>query len=218
MSKHKYYAVRKGRKPGIYTTWDECSKQTIGFPGAEFASFTSEEDAQKFMNQESIQLEETDLSKIKVYAFVDGSFNAKTNVYGYGGFLINDKEKIKLQGSGNDSDMAAMRNIAGEIKGSEAAIRKAIELKLPEITIFYDYMGIEMWANGMWQRNKEGTKAYYDYIQSIKDKIKIHFVKVKGHTGVEGNEEADKLAKEAVGIGQDDQEEKIQVQIKVIEN
>ena len=65
---------------------------------------------------------------------------------------------------------------------------------------YYDYMGIEMWATGVWKRNKKGTIAYYDYIQSIKDKITLHFVKVKGHSGVEGNEEADRLAKEAVGI------------------
>ena len=80
-----------------------------------------------------------------------------------------------------------------------AAVERAIELKLSEVTIYYDYMGIEMWATGDWKRNKQGTIAYYDYMQSVKNKIKIKFMKVKGHSGVDGNEEADRLAKEAVG-------------------
>lgn len=30
----KYYAVRKGYSPGIYTTWKECLGQVTGFKGA----------------------------------------------------------------------------------------------------------------------------------------------------------------------------------------
>jgi ribonuclease HI len=37
-------------------------------------------------------------------------------------------------------------------------------------------------------------------MQEAGQKIVITFQKVKGHSGVEGNEEADRLAKEAVGL------------------
>jgi ribonuclease HI len=81
-----------------------------------------------------------------------------------------------------------------------AAVEKAMELGLKEVVIYYDYMGIEMWATGGWKRNKTGTIAYYEFMQQVKNQISITFKKVKGHSGVEGNEEADRLAKEAVGI------------------
>lgn len=38
----KYYAVKYGRKTGVFSSWKECQKQVIGFKGATYQSFQSE--------------------------------------------------------------------------------------------------------------------------------------------------------------------------------
>ncbi|PPQ64341.1 hypothetical protein CVT26_002224 [Gymnopilus dilepis] len=49
-SKGGLYAVRKGRAPGIYSTWEDCKAQIEGFSGAEYKKFTSSEEANSFMS------------------------------------------------------------------------------------------------------------------------------------------------------------------------
>ena len=45
----KFYAVKEGRKPGIYNTWAECEEQVKGYAGADYKKFNNEEDARLFV-------------------------------------------------------------------------------------------------------------------------------------------------------------------------
>ena len=39
--KQKFYVVWKGRKTGIFATWEQCALQVQGYPGAQYKSFNS---------------------------------------------------------------------------------------------------------------------------------------------------------------------------------
>ena len=79
-------------------------------------------------------------------------------------------------------------------------MRYAVENGIERIVIYHDYEGIAKWCNGAWRANKEGTKAYRAYYDQVKDKLKIQFIKVKGHSGDKYNDMADRLAKKALNL------------------
>lgn len=41
MKKNKFYVVWKGRQTGIFHSWEECSAQVSGYPGARYKAFES---------------------------------------------------------------------------------------------------------------------------------------------------------------------------------
>ncbi|XP_029589054.1 ribonuclease H1 isoform X2 [Salmo trutta] len=50
-----FYAVRKGFKPGVYKTWDECKSQVDKFPYASYKKFAAEKDAWEFVRGASYE-------------------------------------------------------------------------------------------------------------------------------------------------------------------
>ena len=54
---------------------------------------------------------------------------------------------------------------------------------MKKLTIYYDYEGIGKWATGEWKAKNKITQGYRDYIKQVKDKLELHFVHVKGHSG-----------------------------------
>ena len=215
MAKKKYYAVKRGKTPGIYLTWEDCRSQISGFSGAVYKGFETLEEAGAFLQQagggeaqaeSAFRQQEVPqecsgvlaAGKGEAVAYVDGSYNAATKEYGCGVVFLADGEEVQIAQKGENRDLASMRNVAGEILGAELAMKKAVEMGIRKLSIYHDYQGISSWCQGDWKANKEGTKAYKAYFDSIRDEIEICFVKVKGHSGDKYNDKADELAKSAI--------------------
>lgn len=193
----KYYAVKNGRQTGIYNSWSECEAQVKGYKGALYKSFASYDDACDYLEEKK----SVSLSQNGLIAYVDGSYNVKTQEYGYGCVLIEGASVIKkFYGKGDIPEYASMRNVAGEIIASMVSTKYAIEHGYDFICIYYDYEGIEKWATHQWKANKEKTKMYASFMDESKKIIDISFMKVLAHSGDQFNDMADSLAKKAVGI------------------
>ncbi len=200
MKNSKIYAVKSGRKTGIYQNWDECKKQIDGFSGAVYKSFSNIEEAEEFLygNKVGLDFKESNDTNT-LYAYVDGSYSNEYKAYSFGCVIISQNQIIeKLSGSDQNSEYVEMRNVAGELLGAINAIKWAIKNGYSALKIFHDYEGIAKWANDEWSTNKVGTKEYVEFIKSSRKKINISFVKVKGHSGDTFNEMADLLAKKAL--------------------
>lgn len=86
----KYYAVKKGRRPGIYQTWQECQVQVNKYPGAIFKSFNNKEDAYQFINQKlqnTAHKEPKNTNKSKITLTKQQYFALKTMLDGHNTFI-----------------------------------------------------------------------------------------------------------------------------------
>lgn len=191
----KYYAVKSGRKTGIFETWGEAEAQVKGFPNAKFKSFSSFEEAEFYL-EDSNQSQSNNLCEYEAY--VDGSFDKSKNIYGSGVVIIKNNEVIeKISFSGSDKKYIESYQIAGEVEAALRAMEWAVNHNISSIVIYYDYEGIKSWALGEWKTNKAVSKDYKYKFDTLSRKIDVYFKKVKAHSGVYFNELADELAKSA---------------------
>lgn len=134
-------------------------------------------------------------------AYVDGSYNAHTGVYG-SGLIMTDGINIILKKSAVGEGKSEIRNVAGEIDAAMMAVKEAERLGLEELEIYYDYAGIEYWVTGKYKSKNEYTQDYADFMKRDRP-LKLHFTHVKAHSGDKFNEMADKLASGACFSGTD---------------
>ena len=133
-------------------------------------------------------------------AYIDGSYNKGTNTVGSGGVIFLNGNRETFSFPSTDERYTSFWNVAGELLAAMYVIKYAVDRGIPECSLYYDYMGIEMWATKGWKRNNALTQQYAAFYDSIKDRVRVHFHKVAAHTGDTYNEMADALAKQGAGI------------------
>jgi len=127
--------------------------------------------------------------------YVDGSYINRS--IGYGGIILIGSEPVyEFSGKLTDEKLLSMRQVAGEIY----AVIHALEWlesnygnRKLRIKFFYDYEGLEKWANGDWKTNNLLTFKYKDIMFNLPHEIQ--WIKIKSHSNDFYNDKADSLAK-----------------------
>ena len=109
----KFYVVKKGRKPGIYMSWDACKAQVMGFPNARYKGFKTKAEAEAFLNPDANELMQIDEDTL--VAYVDGSYDHSQKRFSYGMVLMHDGVERYFAYPYADKELVTMRNVAGEI-------------------------------------------------------------------------------------------------------
>ena len=203
----KIYAVKVGRKKGIYYDWVECFKNISGYKNAVFKKFSNLEEAQQFLNNEIQENKNKNLNNINVYT--DGS-------------CINNGKKTARAGIGIYFGENDKRNISAKYKDNPSnqraelyAIIVAIKLLNPEeikksVIIHTDSMysincvtkWYSTWKRHNWVTSKKKPVKNLKLIKELYDLIhtyNINLKHIRSHTNKKdvhsiGNQKADHLA------------------------
>jgi ribonuclease HI len=130
--------------------------------------------------------------------YVDGSYiNGAT---GYGAVILESGKVVdELSGPVDSFEVNGTRQVAGELVAVKEALNWCLARSVREVSIYFDYLGVEKWATGQWKTNQPLTKEYARFV--AESGVKIHWHKVASHTGDRWNDRADALAKQGAGAG-----------------
>lgn len=200
----KYYAVRKGQHPGIYTSWPEAQKEVSGFSGAEFKGFNTELEAKQFMGEATTT--KSAQPEGMIIGYTDGGTRNSGNVKG-GHVKASDPAawayRLELSDkvlSDSDGEWGATNNrmeIMALIKALEALLDQGQQAA--DITLVLDSKYVldainKGWLKG-WQRcgwRRSGGELMNAELWQKVSQLLPHFPKLslvwtKGHADNQGN-------------------------------
>lgn len=202
----KCYAIKKGYRTGIVNTWDECKQATAGFSGAEYRGFNSFEEAEEYLHGNATAFDKNTGGRVRidkptddktVNIYTDGTY--KDNIIAFGVYIESKERSFSFYGAVDCGKYHSIANIAGELLAVLVGVQLAKDMGFLNINIVYDYLGVELWYNGEWTARGELQQLYVTLMNSLRLQygVSYNFLKVNGHSGVDGNEKADKLAERA---------------------
>lgn len=203
-----YYAVRVGRKTGIFENVNEYLSYTRGYPGAIGRGFKTLVKAQEFLNVEAIaepELEyvEGPFTNKTVTAYIDGSYDDCTRKGAYGIVLRHKHKEVYLSGY-IPEEAATSKNVGAEFYAAIKALEYAQLNKCKSITIIHDLSTISAIV-----RNKARARGYaleykkvYDHVSKH---VPVYFHKVDSHSSNKDpnqkyNNMADSLARDVLSL------------------
>lgn len=210
--KKKYYAVYKGRKPGIYNNWPEAKSQIDGFNGAVYKGFVTYDEAAGWMKKPVIRknpakgaLPENHGASGKpkpgeVTVYTDGGSLGNPGPGGYGAVIMYEGKIIELSGG-----FRLTTNNRMELTGAIVALQN-LPVKEKPVTLYTDSSYVvngitkgwaKKWRANNWIKSDKKPAINPDLWGVLLDLVEvldITFMWVKGHAGNEYNERCDRLA------------------------
>lgn len=123
--------------------------------------------------------------------YVDGSY--VNEVIGYAWVLLIDGKLVQEEhGLVSEPELQPLRQVAGELMATMKAVAWSVAHGIRELSISYDYDGIEKWATGEWQARRPFSLEYANFIDSAP--VTIKWRKVASHSGDYWNDYVDHMA------------------------
>jgi len=144
MAKKKVYAVKKGRRTGIYYSWPETQSQVKGFAGARFKGFATEAEARSWLDGKEekkatgpAKSRSTEESRVEpgpgeVIVYTDGGALGNPGPGGYGVVIIRPDALSEYNGG-----FLRTTNNRMELTACIVALRQLCDCK-DRITLYSD--------------------------------------------------------------------------------
>lgn len=149
---------------------------------------------------------ESSSQPLQLDIYTDGSHKRQVQYLGIGAYCRHNDVDYKLSARVDQAllatygiDETTCSNPTAEYIALAEILKKFKECRIPKdmtLRFFSDYEGVQKWTNGEWKAKKPYIIKIRDFVLATMTQIgcKFELVHVHGHTGVTGNEIADKLA------------------------